>query len=171
MSNNGQLFPMLRKLSIGLKRSSLGTLEMRYRELSVDPLTPSSSQVAPGRSGLFVDGARLESTLRDDRSSSGASVNSCVISARYKKHDAGGNGVGVESEAFARVSPALGDSSVVRPLCVDSAGVSRAPGDSPVVRLLCADSGGVSRAPGDSLVVQPLCVDSAARLVLLEWMD
>ena len=64
---------------------------------------PSCVSLVPGRSGLFVNGARLESTLSDDRSSSasgsrvfGASANSCVISAQYKKHDAGGDGVGVE---------------------------------------------------------------------------
>ena len=84
--------------------------------------------------------ARCVMTGSSGSTISGASANSCIISARYKKHDAGGDGVGVDSEAFARVSPAPGDSPVVRPLCVDSAGVSRAPGDSPVVRPLCADS-------------------------------
>ena len=52
-------------------------------------------------------GARPESTLREDRSSSasgsvgtGAHANSCVISARYKKNDAGGDGVGVGPEVL-----------------------------------------------------------------------
>ena len=79
----------------------------------------------PGRPGILLNpaGAGQESTLRDVRSSSasgsmgtGAHANYGVISARYKKNDAGADGVGVGPEV----------------LCP---GVSRAPCDSP------ADSG------------------------------
>ena len=151
---------------------------------------------APGSSGLLVKpGARLESTLRDDRSFSasgsmvsGAFANSCVISAWNQKHDAGG-----DAEVFCPgVSRALLDSlldsgdceaAVVLQPSGASARVSRAPGDSPadsvgIVRPLCVDSAGVSRAPCDSPADfdgagrgQPLCVASgdARRCAALRW--
>ena len=96
---------------------------------------PFCVSLASGMSGILVKpGARLGSTLRDDRSMViGAYANSCVISARYTKNDAGGDGVGVGPEV----------------LCP---GVSRAPGDSPGVsdgagggRPLCVASGDASR--------------------------